>query len=433
MEEKLERGALLNQLDLKKRSTRSIGGGFRQSGVAKILFCIGLYLTVFQQFPIVRDNIYGEIRILLYCLFGALAICSLLKTEYKKLPFLVKLYALACGCLVTTSLLLSFVNGGSMSIASYSDIVEMIIPFGILLSSLFLKYSEKQIYVITSIYVISTIVMGVCIVFYYQGSWVISSQYFLESKNQIGPILAISCITLAYFIFKKNKENSAIVIILSLLGLTVLFSCLLVLRSRGALLSVLVLSVILGFQFIFSKKRIQECMFLLIIILIIFSVGVFGNIMEITKPIYQAFTLNYEIGNLESLSAGRMNVYADALNYVKEYPFLGDTFAFEKFPSVTHNYVLNKCVRYGIVVFLPGLIFYFYLWIFALKKIFLEKTMENKIVLVAPMLLLMVLITSIFEYSHPFGPGVSQIFVWFLLGQYLRLVKRKGSLQRQCL
>jgi hypothetical protein len=30
------------------------------------------------------------------------------------------------------------------------------------------------------------------------------------------------------------------------------------------------------------------------------------------------------------------------------------------------------------------------------------------------------LITSLFEYSHPFGPGVTQIMVWFLLGQYLR-------------
>jgi hypothetical protein len=44
-----------------------------------IIICL-IFLSVFQQMPIIRDNFYSEIRIILYILFGIFSFVSLLKS-----------------------------------------------------------------------------------------------------------------------------------------------------------------------------------------------------------------------------------------------------------------------------------------------------------------------------------------------------------------
>jgi len=46
---------------------------------------------------------------------------------------------------------------------------------------------------------------------------------------------------------------------------------------------------------------------------------------------------------------------------------------------------------------------------------------------IALWLLMLGLIISMFEYTYPYGPGVSQIMVWFMLGTILSKNRKEGQ------
>lgn len=398
----------------------------KEGSVGGTLFVIGILLTVIQQMPIIRDVAYNGIRFALYCLFGTMLLFCFYKKPFARLPYLVKIFSLSIFVSCVLVLSMHVLNGGVDITRSIGTFTEMLIPFGILLISLNIEYTNDQIKAVVWAYILIVTIMGIGLVFFYGKTWLITTRYFLESKNQIGPILSITAVISFMLVIERNKSSSIAVKTIALVLLSVNGMMLLIIRSRSALLAFMTIASLILVGRLLEKKRIQGHMVLVVILIFVYSLAIMGRTGRLIRPVYNAFTLNYETGNIESLSAGRASVYVDSVEFLHDNPFWGDFYLLNKFPRIPHNYVLNKGVKYGVIGSLPILLFYFYMWGFLVSHLFRRryercKWKRNKsLVFMGPLVMMIPMIISLFEYSAPYGPGVSQVMAWFLLGQYLR-------------
>ncbi len=74
-----------------------------------------------------------------------------------------------------------------------------------------------------------------------------------------------------------------------------------------------------------------------------------------------------------------------------------------------HNFILYKLVQLGAIFAMPFIFYYCFL----IRKIFIKKSSNE----FSSWLLLFSIFVSLFEYAYPFGPGVSQFMLWFLIAQ----------------
>ena len=141
----------------------------------------------------------------------------------------------------------------------------------------------------------------------------------------------------------------------------------------------------------------------------------------------KSLTLNHDITDFNSMSAGRLDGYELALDYIVQHPVSGGLVGDVEFNYIPHNYILYNWLNYGIVGSIPLVGFYLYLFYFAFRGIYHKQI--NGFTL--PMwVLLFSLIVSLAEYTYPYGPGVSQLMLWFLIGQYVKeahFYDQKGS------
>lgn len=391
------------------------------------LISVLIILVVLQQMPIIRDNYYGQIRIMLYLTFGLLSFISIFNSpnflEYNifKNFFLAVLYA------VSFFLISKFLSFN----INVEIIFELLIPFGILLCSLNIRFNKKELKNILGIYIVLSTILGVSLLFYYGEGFTITSSYFLTGKNAIGPLLGTSTIILSHsLLFAKNdiedikifsKNNFIKLFLLMLLVLSII-----ILRNRAGLVGLIVvisLMIIKKAKFKITIRSIIVFQLILIIILILVLTGSFSKLVS---PVWTSFTMNYDIYDINSISAGRTNTYLDSLNYSIKYPIIGELGKLNEFYGTAHNYILNKWVKYGIIGSFPFIMFYLLLWKLAIKMTIKNKKGSKKNT-IGFWILLFSLIVSIFEYTYPFGPGSSQIIVWFLLGQYLNKTKQKSN------
>lgn len=382
----------------------------------RVLFVFGIVLTAIQQMPLIRDLAYNEIRQLLYIVFGLVAYLSLRRSLSTSLPRFIKLFLIVI--LLSTAEMLLFQLLGWRS--SLSRITELLVPFGILVSSYSLDFDQDSIDKLLMVYSSLAVLMGVLLVLYYGGGFFLREQYIAgTSKNQTGPILGIASVILfdrlvRNRISRSYKRLEVFVTILLLIGA---ISALVVLRNRAGLFGVLLVFALI----ILSKLRRSFTLLLLIILLIVvillsilFLAGYLDPFLGI---INDAFTMNYDITDLNSLSAGRISTYLEALRFVSQYPFFGELVSGEVFFGTAHNYVLNKWVSLGVVGSLPFVVLYAYLFAIAFRMLFNKR--RNDSAQTALWILLLGLTISMFEYTYPYGPGVSQVMVWFCLGAFL--------------
>jgi hypothetical protein len=259
--------------------------------------------------------------------------------------------------------------------------------------------------------------MGLVNIFYYGSGFVISERYLDIAKNQIGPIISIAVI-LIIPIISLNKDNFKKKLI-DIIILVLLFSTLLVIRNRSGLLGVIIILILMLVFDLFNEISKKKLVLYNIILILLIILIITGQINFIIQPIWTSFTSNYNIYNLENLSAGRIEVYIKSIQFIKRNPIFGEILMNSFIEGTPHNYLLNKAVSYGLIFSFPLILFYFYLWKFTLIKIWNKR--KNDILKKLPFyLMLLSLIISILEYTYPYGPGVSQIMVWFILGQYLK-------------
>lgn len=393
---------------LKSESKKAIAEQFK-----RVLLYILVSISIIQQMPVIKDLYYNQLRAVLYVGFALFSVISFLKiSKFIRLNFVrywiyIITYSLAFFIAITIS--------GSGSI----NIFELIIPFGILICSLNTEFSKRELSRFLIWYVLLSTLLGISSIFYYGKGFVITESYFLLGKNQIGPLIGISVIITFLWIFERLQfdllHNSMILKII-LLGL--LMSSIIVIRNRSGLLGILIVFlvyIISKHKIKITKKKILIFYGISIVLLVIYLMG---GIQKILYIIYKTFFLNYDSNDLNSISAGRIDGYVDAIRYISKYPLLGElgTNQLFNFSSYPHNYILYKLVKYGIIGSLPMILFYLYLWIFCFKHL---TNRETKF-FIPVWVLLFSLLVSMVEYTYPYGPGVSQLMLWILIGQYFR-------------
>ncbi|MCM3617921.1 O-antigen ligase family protein [Sutcliffiella horikoshii] len=301
--------------------------------------------------------------------------------------------------------------------------LELLIPFGLLVCSINTDFNRKQLSGFLIWYIVLALVMGLSSIFYYGEGFTIKELYSVPSKNQIGPILGISTVIIGIWILNKNQlefKFNSLFFKLSLFFL--LLSTILVIRNRASLIAIIItllFYLIREYKFKLTVGRVLLGPFLVIATILLFYYGTFNGLLDV---FWKSITLNYDVNNLNSLSAGRTEVYALSIQFIMQNPFLGELTSIQPFQYTTpHNYILNKWVQYGIVGSLPYIIFYCFLWVYSIRGILIVKSLFS----LAHWVLFFSLIVSIFEYTYPYGPGVSQLLVWFLLGQYLKETLKK--------
>jgi hypothetical protein len=379
-----------------------------------------ILLTVLQQFFLESSNIYHYIRMVLYVCFGFLAMLSFVSILRFQIHGFVRTYIIAVvSTLTLLTPLLLFKQDGFNAV-----FFEQAIPLGVLLCSYTTEYSQEQHEKLLARYTALSAFLGLFVVFFYGQGFKVTPIYFFRSKNQIGPFLGLSFITLVYRLILGEPVRFTRIRFLdclvgSALTITIIAS-MLALRNRAGLLAMIIISCTLVFRKFLSRLTLKAAIwisFFIVILTITLSLGLIDNLIGM---VWDAFTLNYNVFDLNSLSAGRWRVYEESIAFIIDNPLFGEITSSTRLNGTAHNYVLNKLVKLGFVGSFPLLVFYLYLWFFVFKGLSSRTDVVSRGSKLGLLVLLLSLITSLFEYSSPFGPGVTQIMVWFLLGQYLR-------------
>ncbi|MCM3602197.1 O-antigen ligase family protein [Robertmurraya korlensis] len=385
----------------------------RNEQTKRILMVLLASLTIIQQMPVLREMFYSEIRVVLYITFGFFSFISLFSINRFLNLRVVQFFIITI--LYSFLLFLALIISRNINMIMF----EYIIPFGILLCSLNTKFNSRQLSKFLIWYIILAAILGVTSIFYYNGGYQISARYMIPSKNQIGPIFGISSIIMGIWILNKRILDFKYSYLLLKIGLfVVLLSTILVVRNRASIVAIVITLLL----FLISEYKIKRTLKNLIIfqsfligMILLITFGAFDSIIE---AFWKSMTLNYDISNINSLSAQRTEVYKQAYSFALNNPILGEIGGTEFTYYTPHNFILNKWVEYGIFGSLPFIFLYLYLWYFTLKSIF---SFKERVRFSLPLWVILVsLIVSLFEYTYPFGPGVSQLMVWFLLGQYFK-------------
>lgn len=156
-----------------------------------------------------------------------------------------------------------------------------------------------------------------------------------------------------------------------ILGLA--FAVLLVIRNRSGILGFLILSTLMIINKTTEKIYLRNLIIVTTLFLLIFVIIISGLFVSSLEPLAKAFISNYDISDLDSLSAGRISVYREALLFLLDYPIFGKLSTNQAISGVPHNYVLNKWVEYGLIGSMPFVMLYMYIWSFAIRKLFNQK------------------------------------------------------------
>src|SRR5699024_1357354 len=140
-----------------------------------------------------------------------------------------------------------------------------------------------------------------------------------------------------------NKYLSSILFSLNLLVL-------LTFRNRGSILGISICVLFILFSTFEYKQTVNKwfiIFFIVCVFIILSATCLFDGLYSF---VWDSFTLNYDVTDLESLSAGRMDTYIDAICYSFNHPIAGEILSNPDVLGTPHNYILYNWVRYGIVL-----------------------------------------------------------------------------------
>jgi hypothetical protein len=363
------------------------------------IFLIGaISLPIIQQMPIFSIEYYRLLRNLIYLIFGGLSLAALYKLRLYKDDFIITLFSFIIFYVLLLDILSFIING------SFGLTLQMLIPFGLLIVGRYRYPTGATWNTMLKIYVSLVVLMVFLNINYYMSSFSVMKMYVIPYKNQIGPMLGLSSIIVLSFMgdcLKKGLMSKSIGYGTMLVFL-IYFQ--LIMRNRSGIIAFIIIGVI------FLIKQKKSTYYLVVAIIAFIPLTIYFD--RIFNFIWLSFTLNYDSSSLTSLSAGRIHDYMIAINYLKENFLLG-SLPDGRGPNISpHNYILNIVMNYGIFA-LPLVILYIGLIVFSLKRILYGST-ERSILI--GLLLAYSLIISMFEYSFPYGPGVSQMILWLTLG-----------------
>lgn len=261
--------------------------------------------------------------------------------------------------------------------------------------------------------------LGLFVIFIFGNGFTITDQYYFSSKNQVGPFIASVTLISSLLLLNGNRIGDFLVRKKWLLIIFfVNFSTLLALRNRSGLVAigVCLLVFMISKNVIrtkYNKKSLLMFPFMVVVMFLIIVTGIGKPVYDV---VYSSLFQNYDVTDLNSLSANRFDVYVDVWNFLKISPYLGEVSAFSGITEIPHNYLLNIGLNYGVFGMLPLIIFYIYVWGYVLGSLLIKRRFDLSLYL-----LLFMLIISLFEYTYPYGPMTTVSLTWILLGNNLKI------------
>lgn len=271
-----------------------------------------------------------------------------------------------------------------------------------------IKLTKRSFLLIVLVFCLGNIFSGVSQVMTNIGGFKIADQYLVDSKNELGAILASGCLSL-FFFSSETRNNFMKYLMLALAIGTLLI--IVTIRARAALLAVIILFLL----YVTMRQKDAAKMVLSILGVAILLVFVYF----LHPSWFDFFNSSLHAGAQEDdFTSGRINTYLDAISFWARHPFLGNV-ALTGTVGWVHNYPLLQLYRFGLLFSWPILILYFYLFIKLFKSAIKSKnTMfacEGYIVALTPFII------SLLEPTFPFGPGTATVYNFIIFG----LIERK--------
>lgn len=363
-----------------------------------IKFLVLITAFQFSAFGI-EDTIYVILRYSIISTIVLLFSINLKRTVNNFRRFsLLKTHAIVL--LVLAPIIIAFIPfRDGLPIGPIRDLALALIVISIGVS---INLNEIQYNKLVNIYIVSYALAALSIVYTYASGFVIQESYFPIPKNQIAPAFGTAFLLALYFSFKSRGSKKVFYYVFGFL----LMSSLLVIRGRAVIVAVFIAVTIFILSFIPSRK--YKILTILIGIALLPFVGQF---------IYEALFLNYNTSDINSISTGRIVSYIEGIEYLKNH-WIGVFLESSSYKGDTiHNYILYNLVNYG--VFISSFLIIIYLKY--VYTIFLAIRKNNfQYYEVGPLVLVIIFIVSLFEYTYPYAPGSAIFFPFFLMGQYLK-------------
>lgn len=362
-----------------------------------------IMITAIQYSSIgVDDSVYNGIRLLttliifVSILFNAKSIVNSIFRER----------------IILLHFIFAFLFFAIIIIFSIIDSKVTISPFREFIMSLFfislgysMKLDDNKLYRIFNFFVIAFTISAISIILKFSTGFQIPNSYLPIPKNQFAPVFAIALMLSLYHWGKRSKA----VRIISAFCFVILLMSLLVIRSRSSILSSILIVLIYTMYYLPSiKYRLYG------------FIGLVIGAVFLSPKIYQALFANYDTNSIESVSAGRVDVYLKGLEFLTNNPLGGSLQGIYVTDSYIHNYLLFNIVNYGVIISLPLVFTYFYYLLISLRAI-KKNTFQSYDCI--PLMMIIIFISSLFEYTFPFGPGTAIIFPFLFLGVYLNRIR----------
>ena len=359
--------------------------------IAKYLLQLTIVVTIFSQMEafadIFRPLMYAFWLLLLgYSLAvnkGRISVSSFTASFL----FCYAIFALFC-------LLQAWLNP-DYDVASYLNIMLVPLMVSIVSNLLDQKLSKDYIVSICKTYVVCALIFAayINITFFasYQ-AWLASKQYLFASKNSAAQIWCTAILIIYYIILPVARRKyfwyTSTFYLLILCGLS---------QCRTAILG---LACVLIFNILmYSKHKVKWCLLL--------CFGLCGMLLlsETRQFISQVFLLDkYAGADLNTMSSGRLGLYAKAIDVFCDSPFVG---VGRYYVDCSYIYILAES---GII----GFLLIEYVWV----KRFFTNIKREKLSYAKPFMLtsfvIFYLVESMLEGQPPFGPGVSSFMFWML-------------------
>lgn len=289
---------------------------------------------------------------------------------------------------------------------SYGGLRELVFVLSFIVIGINITLSKKQYLRITNFFSLLITLSALSVVFVYAKGFVIHENYLPVPKNQLAPVYSIAFIISLHNGLKYKK-------ILSFINYTcalILVASLLIIRGRSAIVALFL--VLFIYVFFFIKKKKYKLIFIIFIsIFLVLS----------WQYIYDSLFLNYDVTDIESISAGRTLSYREGLEFLSDHIIAGNLKNELSMDSIIHNYFLYSLVNYGL--FLGGLylILYISYIVIIIKLIRINQFQYYDL---GVLLVTVLFIVSLTEYTYPYSPGSVSFFPFVLLGQSLILNKK---------
>ncbi|MDE7159360.1 MAG: hypothetical protein K2O24_00745 [Muribaculaceae bacterium] len=324
-------------------------------------------------------------------------------------PSLLKVWLVGIGlCLCGLFILPSYTFKSVMG-----DTRELFIPFALTFSSYYLlKFTPEQFrrgFMVVALCSILAVMYTVA----NSGGFIVQDMYRAGVfKNQTAPFYAqIGLISLCLYLDRHRNVWD-----LLFLGafIAAIVYCV-VLRARTATFATLGLAVII----LWEKYHAKSLLIIPAVLIVVF--GIWGD--QLTNVLYASMVGHYDATDIDSMTTGRATRMADSLDFIYRHPLWGSTVRDLTANTVwrntyhnPHNYLVWKLVRYGLVYAVPFIMVYLAVLWNGIKLLRISWSRYQYVI----MCLALAFLTSLSEYSAPFGPGTSWVICYCLLGSALR-------------